>query len=115
MLLDKILEMLYSDLVSIFDFLFRKITTIIFSSFITDFEVKESENLEFSTIFQRVNVTNRISDYFSILLILISFAKGGFASWVEERPSIEIESVSILCFGRLTFQLVPSFFPTTIF
>lgn len=42
MLLDKMLEMLYSDLMPIFDFLFRKITIILFSSFITDFEVKEA-------------------------------------------------------------------------
>lgn len=51
-LLDKMLEMLYSDLMPIFDFLFRKITIILFSSFITDFEVKEARISNFRRFFK---------------------------------------------------------------
>lgn len=52
MLLDKMLEMLYSDLMPIFDFLFRKITIILFSSFIIDFEVKEARISNFRRFFK---------------------------------------------------------------
>lgn len=51
-LLDKMLEMLYSDLMPIFDFLFRKITIILFSSFIIDFEVKEARISNFRRFFK---------------------------------------------------------------